>query len=89
MDRHYPSRDHTPYGPEEHNSLDTVLSRFPHQQEGLAPEAQESLDFLASLGPDEVAPTGYQTVDNAHDNQIENKASELEEEHEDGQDAEL
>ena len=66
-----------------------MLSRLPHQQEDLAPEAQESLDFLASLGSDEVAPTGYQTVDNAHDNQIENKASELEEEHEDGQDAEL
>ncbi|WP_034986399.1 hypothetical protein [Corynebacterium jeikeium] len=66
-----------------------MLSRFPNQQEGLASEAQESLDFLASLGPDAVTPTGYQTVDNAHDNQIENKASEIEEGREDGQDAEL
>ena len=66
-----------------------MLSRFPNQQEEPAPEAQESLDFLASLGPNEKTPTGYQPVDDAHDNQIENEAPEIEEEHEDGQDAEL
>lgn len=79
----------TPYGPQEHNSLDTVLSRFPNQREELAPDAQESLDFLASLGPDAATPTGYQAGDSAHDNQIDNAAPELEEQHEDDQDAEL
>ena len=39
----------TPQGPQEHNSLDTVLVRFPNGKEDLAPRAQESLDFLASL----------------------------------------
>ncbi|KKA80430.1 hypothetical protein ACUY22_11790 [Corynebacterium tuberculostearicum] len=78
----------TPYGPEEHNSLDTVLSRFPNHKTRLAPGAQASLDFIESLGLDET-PTGYQTGDNAHDNQIDNAAPELEEQHEDDQDAEL
>ena len=62
-----------------------MLSRFPNQQEELAPQAQEGLDFLTSLGPDEATPTGYQTVDNAHDHQTENEAPELEEENQDGQ----
>lgn len=78
----------TPYGPQEHNSLDTVLSRFPNHKTRLAPGAQASLDFIESLGLDET-PTGYQTGDNAHDNQIDNAAPELEEQHEDDQDAEL
>ena len=78
----------TPYGPEEHNSLDTVLSRFPNHKTRLAPGAQASLDFIESLGLDET-PTGYQTVDSAHDNQTENAAPELEADNEDGQDAEL
>lgn len=78
----------TPYGPQENNSLDTVLSRFPNHKTRLAPGAQASLDFIESLGLDET-PTGYQTVDSAHDNQIENEAPELEADNEDGQDAEL
>lgn len=78
----------TPQGPQENNSLDTVLSRFPNHKTRLAPGAQASLDFIESLGLDET-PTGYQTGDNAHDNQIDNAAPELEEQHEDDQDTEL
>ncbi|WP_168161732.1 hypothetical protein, partial [Corynebacterium sp. HMSC06C06] len=50
--------------------------------------SQEGLDFIASLGLDET-PTGDQTADSAHDNQTEGIAPELEEQHEDDQDAEL
>lgn len=78
----------TPYGPQERNSLDTVLSCFPNRKTRLAPGAQASLDFVESLGLDET-PTGYQSVDSAHDNQSEDMAPELEEQHEDDQDAEL
>lgn len=78
----------TPQGPQEHTSLDTVLSRFPNHKTRLAPGAQASLDFIESLGLDE-APTGYQTADSAHDNQAEDMAPELEEQHEDDQGAEL
>lgn len=65
-----------------------MLSRFPNHKTRLAPGAQASLDFIESLGLDET-PTGYQTGDNAHDNQIDNAAPELEEQHEDDQDTEL
>ena len=78
----------TPQGLQENNSLDTVLSRFPNHKTRLAPGAQASLDFIESLGLDET-PTGYQTGDNAHDNQTEDMAPELEEQHEDDQDTEL
>lgn len=70
------------------HNLDTVLSRFTDYKTDLAPEAQEGLDFLASLGLDET-PTGYQAADSAHDNQTEDMAPELEEQHDDDQDAEL
>lgn len=78
----------TPQGPQENTSLDTVLSRFPNHKTRLAPGAQASLDFIESLGLDET-PTGYQAADSAHDNQYEDMAPELEEQHEDDQDAEL
>ena len=65
-----------------------MLSRFPNHKTRLAPGAQASLDFIESLGLDET-PTGYQTGDNTHDNQTEDMAPELEEQHEDDQDAEL
>lgn len=78
----------TPHGPQERNNLDTVLSRFTDYKTDLAPGAQEGLDFIASLGLDET-PTGDQTADSAHDNQTEGIAPELEEQHEDDQDAEL
>lgn len=79
----------TPQGPQERNNLDTVLARFPNNTEDLAPGAQESLDFLASLELDGETPTGYQAVDNADDTQPENEAPELEAKHEGNQDAEL
>ena len=78
----------TPQGPQERNNLDTVLSRFTDYKTDLAPGAQEGLDFIASLGLDET-PTGYQAADSAHDNQTEDMAPELEQQHEGDQGAEL
>lgn len=66
-----------------------MLVRFPNGKEDLAPRAQESLDFLASLELDGETPTGYQAVDSADDNRFENEAPELEAEHVGNQDAEL
>lgn len=79
----------TPQGPQERNNLDSVLARFPNDKEDLAPGAQESFDFLASLELDGETPTGYQAVDSADDNRFENEAPELEAEHVGNQDAEL
>ena len=65
-----------------------MLSRFTDYKTRLAPGAQEGLDFIESLGLDET-PTDYQAADSAHDNQTEDMAPELEQQHEDNQDAEL
>ena len=65
-----------------------MLSRFPNHKTRLAPGAQASLDFIESLGLDGTS-TGYQSVDSAHDNQSEDMAPELEQQHEDNQDTEL
>lgn len=74
----------TPHSPKEHNSFDVVLSRFPNQLTGgTYTEGTGKPRLPRQPGPDEATPTGYQTVDNAHDNQI----PELEAEHGYGQDA--